>query len=51
MRQTRQAASHPRMAFMPKPEGLRCMGWLTALAIDPKETGVSHQDIRLMLLE
>jgi len=37
--------------FMPEPDGLRSTRWLTALTIDPKETGITREDIRLMLLE
>ena len=39
------------ITFMPEPKGLRSTRWLTALTIDPNETGVSREDIRLMLLE
>jgi len=45
------ALSHPGIAFMPEPEGLHSTRWLTALTIDPTETGVTREDIRLMLLE
>lgn len=37
--------------FMPEPDGLRSTRWLTALAIDPEETGITRDDIRLMLLD
>ncbi len=43
--------SRPGIAFMPEPEGLHSTRWLTALTIDPTETGVTREDIRLMLLE
>ncbi|PKP85262.1 MAG: pyridoxal phosphate-dependent aminotransferase [Alphaproteobacteria bacterium HGW-Alphaproteobacteria-2] len=46
----REALAHPGLAFMPEPEGLRSTRWLTALTIDPGETGRSREDIRLMLL-
>ncbi|WP_297756739.1 aminotransferase class I/II-fold pyridoxal phosphate-dependent enzyme [uncultured Shimia sp.] len=46
-----KALSRPGIAFMPEPEGQTCTRWLTALTIDPKETGISREDIRLMLLE
>ena len=36
---------------MPEPLGLRSTRWLTTLKIDPAVTGVSREDIRLMLLE
>lgn len=45
------ALAHPGIAFMPEPEGLHSTRWLTALTIDLAETGVSREDIRLMLLE
>lgn len=45
------ALSRPGIAFMPEPEGLHSTRWLTALTIDPSETGVTREDIRLMLLE
>lgn len=43
--------SRPGITFMPEPDGLSSTRWLTALTIDPLETGVSREDIRLMLLE
>lgn len=45
------ALSRPGIAFMPEPEGMKSTRWLTALTIDPKITGVSRDDIRLMLLD
>tara|TARA_R110002012_G_scaffold203736_1_gene373147 strand:+ start:30423 stop:31556 length:1134 start_codon:yes stop_codon:yes gene_type:complete len=45
------ALSRPGIAFMPEPEGLQSTRWLTAITIDPIETGVTREDIRLMLLE
>ena len=45
------ALARPGIAFMPEPDGLRSTRWLTALTIDPGLTGVSREDIRLMLLE
>lgn len=45
------AVSRPGIAFMPEPDGLRSTRWLTALTIDPTETGVTREDIRMMLLE
>jgi pyridoxal phosphate-dependent aminotransferase EpsN len=45
------ALSHPGILFMPEPEGLSSNRWLTSLTIDPDETGVTKNDIRLMLLE
>ncbi|HCJ21967.1 MAG TPA: pyridoxal phosphate-dependent aminotransferase [Erythrobacter sp.] len=43
--------SRPGISFMPEPLGLRSTRWLTTLKIDPAVTGVSREDIRLMLLE
>ena len=43
--------SHLGIEFMPEPDGLRSTRWLTALTIDPKETGITREDIRLTLLE
>ncbi|MDR9485953.1 MAG: aminotransferase class I/II-fold pyridoxal phosphate-dependent enzyme, partial [Sediminimonas sp.] len=45
------ALGRPGIAFMPEPKGHMCTRWLTALTIDPAQTGVSREDIRLMLLE
>jgi len=45
------ALARPGIAFMPEPEGLHSTRWLTALTIDPTETGVAREDIRQMLLE
>lgn len=45
------ALSRPGIDFMPEPEGQYSTRWLTALTIDPVETGVTREDIRLMLLE
>jgi len=39
------------ISFMPEPEGYHSKRWLTALTIDPNETGTTREDIRLMLLE
>ena len=47
----KSALSRPGIAFMPEPEGLHTTRWLTALTINPTETGVTREDIRLMLLE
>lgn len=47
----RGALSRPGIDFMPEPEGLRSTRWLTALAVDPAKTGVSREDLRLMLFE
>lgn len=45
------ALARPGIAFMPEPKGFYSTRWLTALTIDPSETGVTREDIRLMLLE
>jgi len=45
------ALSRPGITFMPEPEGQHSTRWLTVLTIDPDETGVTREDIRLMLLE
>lgn len=43
--------SRPGIAFMPERKGCYSTRWLTALTIDASQTGVSREDIRLMLLE
>lgn len=50
-RRYRDELSCPGITFMPEPNGLRSTHWLTTLTIDPEQTGVSREDIRLMLLE
>lgn len=45
------ALERPGISFMPEPEGQYSTRWLTALNIDPAETGLTREDIRLMLLE
>ena len=45
------ALAGPGITFMPEPDGQRSTRWLTALTIDPDQTGVTREDIRLMLLE
>lgn len=45
------ALSRPGIIFMPEPHGSYSTRWLTALSIDPMETGVTREDVRLMLLE
>lgn len=47
----KDALTRPGIAFMPEPEGLHSTRWLTALTIDPNETGITREDIRLMLLD
>jgi len=43
--------ARPGIAFMPEPRGLRSTRWLTAMTVDPALTGVTREDIRLMLLD
>ncbi len=45
------ALSRTGITFMPEPEGQVSTRWLTALTINPAETGVSREDIRQMLLK
>ena len=45
------ALSRPGIAFMPEPEGNFSTRWLTALTIDPAQTGTDRETIRLALLE
>lgn len=45
------ALKRPGISFMSEPKGQRSTRWLTALTIDPSETGSTREDIRLMLLE
>lgn len=47
----KEELSYLGISFMPEPDGLRSTRWLTAMTIDPKENGISREDIRLMLLE
>lgn len=43
--------SRPGITFMPEPDGLCSTHWLTAMTIDPAETNVTREQIRLMLLK
>jgi pyridoxal phosphate-dependent aminotransferase EpsN len=45
------ALERPGIEFMPEPDGQHSSNWLTALSIDPAKSGVSREDVRLMLLE
>ncbi len=47
----KSALVRPGISFMPEPEGQYSTRWLTALTIDPSETGFTREDVRLMLLE
>ena len=44
------ALSRPGITFMPEPERQVATRWLTTLTIDPVQTGVTREDIRLMLM-
>ena len=44
------ALARPGLCFMPEPEGQHSSRWLTTLTLDPAQTGVNREDIRLMLL-
>lgn len=46
-----RALSRPGISFMPEPEGAQSTRWLTTLAMDPTQIGVTREDVRLMLLE
>ena len=46
----REALTAPGLQFMPEPPGLRSTHWLTTMAIDPDQTGVTREDIREALL-
>lgn len=46
----KSAIERPGISFMPEPAGQHSTRWLTALTIDPNETGMTREDIRLMLL-
>jgi len=50
-RRYQDALSRPGVSFMPEPEGQLSTRWLTVLTVDPGITGVSREDIRLMLLD
>jgi pyridoxal phosphate-dependent aminotransferase EpsN len=39
------------VVFMPEPSDFHSTRWLTALTFDPEKTGVTREDVRLMLLE
>ncbi len=47
----KSALEQPGISFMPEPEGQYSTRWLTALTVNPSETGFTREDIRLMLLE
>lgn len=50
-RRYQSALSRPGIAFMPEPPGFHSTRWLTAFTLDPEQTGVTREDVRLMLLE
>lgn len=45
------ALARPGITFMPEPEGQFSTRWLTALTIDPAQTGIDRETVRLALLE
>lgn len=45
------ALSRPGISFMPEPEGQRSTNWLSAMTVDPLQTGTDRESIRLALLE
>ncbi len=47
----RDTLTRPGITFMPEPESVTSTRWLTALTIDPEETGITREMIRLALLE
>ena len=47
----KEELTNPGIEFMPEPDGQRSTRWLTAITVDPKETGITREDIRLMLFE
>ncbi len=49
--QYQRALTRSGVQFLPEPEGYRGTRWLTTLTIDPDVTGVTREEVRLMLLE
>jgi pyridoxal phosphate-dependent aminotransferase EpsN len=47
----RAALDRPGIGFMPELEDYHSSKWLSAISVDPDQTGVSREEIRLMLLE
>lgn len=45
------ALSRSGIDFMPEPKGQYATRWLSAMAIDPEQTGVSREVVRMMLLD
>jgi pyridoxal phosphate-dependent aminotransferase EpsN len=45
------ALSRAGIDFMPEPEGLHSTRWLTAITVDPTQTGTTREAIRLALLQ
>jgi pyridoxal phosphate-dependent aminotransferase EpsN len=43
--------AYPGITFMPEPDWSRSTRWLTAVAFDPAQLGVTREDVRLELLE
>lgn len=46
-----KALSRPGISFMPEPDGQHSTNWLTAITVDPAETGADREAIRLALLD
>lgn len=44
------ALSRPEIGFMPEPEGQVSTNWLTAITLDPAQTGPDREAVRLALL-
>ncbi len=47
----RARLAQPGVDFMPEPPGVRSSRWLTTITIDPEQTGVTREQIRLSLLD
>lgn len=47
----KKALSRPGISFMPEPAGQHSTNWLTAITVDPAETGADREAIRLALLD
>jgi pyridoxal phosphate-dependent aminotransferase EpsN len=47
----RSALTRPGIHFMPEPDGQFSTNWLTAITIDPDQTGTDRETVRLALLD
>lgn len=47
----RAALTRPGIAFMPEAAGHTATRWLTAIRVDPAQTGVTREDVRLLLMQ